>query len=319
MNIHISPPSWAPLPPTPHPTSLSWVPSWASCMIQQLPTSSYLIDGSVLIYMSMLLSRFVPPSPSLCLPVSSPCLHFYSFPAKRFISTIFLDSVCMCCCCSASKSRPTLCYPMDCTIPGFPVLHHLLKFAQIQVYWVGDAIQPSPPLSSPSPPAFYLLSISIRVFSNESARRIRWPEYWSFSFSISPSSEYSGLISFRLTSLISLCPRFSQESSPAPQFKSISSSVLSLLYGPTLTSVHDYWESHSFDYTDLCWQSDGSAVICINIRHVLFSFWFTLLCITGCRFVHLTTTDSNSVFKWLSNTHLSFLSESFLIYSLHLP
>ena len=147
---------------------------------------------------------------------------------------------------------------------------------------------------------------------------------WSFSFSVSPSSEYSGLISFglisfKLTGLISLCPRFSQESSPAPQFKSISSSVLSLLYGPTLTSVHDYWESHSFDYTDLCWQSDVSAVICINIRHVLFSFWFTLLCITGCRFVHLTTTDSNSVFKWLSNTHLSFLSESFLIYSLHLP
>ena len=222
-------------------------------------------------------------------------------------------------CCSASKSRPTLCYPMDCTIPDFHVLLHLLKFAETHVYWVSDAIQPPYPLSSPSPPAFDLFSINIRVFSSESAHCIRWPEYWSFSFSISPTSEYSGLISFRLTGLISLCLRFSQESSPAPQFKIISSSILSLLYCPTLTSVHDYWENYSFDYTDLCWQSDVSAVICINMRHVLFSFWFTLLCITGSRFIYLTTTDSDSVFKWLSNTHLSFLSESFLIYSLHLP
>ena len=71
---------------------------------------------------------------------------------------------------------------------------------------------------------------SIRVFSNESVLHIRWPKYWSFSFSISPSNEYSGLISFRMDS-----PRDSQESSPTPQFKSINSSVLSFLYTPTLT------------------------------------------------------------------------------------
>ena len=98
---------------------------------------------------------------------------------------------------------------------------------------------------------------SIRVFSNESALHIRWPKYWSFSFSISPSNEYSGLISFRISSPCS--PRNSQESSPTPQFKSINSSALSLLYGPTLTSIHDYWKSHSFNYRDLCRQNNVSV------------------------------------------------------------
>ena len=86
---------------------------------------------------------------------------------------------------------------MDCSSPGFPV-HHLLELAQTHVRWVGDTIQPSHPLSSSSP--FTLPSIfpSIRVVSNESALCIRWPKYWSFSFSISPFNEYSGLISFRI-------------------------------------------------------------------------------------------------------------------------
>ena len=102
---------------------------------------------------------------------------------------------------------------------------------------------------------------SIRVFPNESVLRIRWPKYWSFSFSISPSSEYSWSISFRIDSFGSLySPRDSQESSPTPQYESINSSVLSLLNGPTLTSVHDYWKNHSFDYIDLCRQSDVSAL-----------------------------------------------------------
>ena len=85
---------------------------------------------------------------------------------------------------------------------------------------------------------------SIRVFSNESVLCIRWPKCWSFSFSISPPNEYLGLISLRLTGL---SPRDSQKSSPKPQFKSINSSVLSFLYDPTLTSIHDYWKNHSFD------------------------------------------------------------------------
>ena len=96
---------------------------------------------------------------------------------------------------------------------------------------------------------------NIRVFSNQSVLCIRWPKYWSFSFNIRPSNEYSGLISFR----ISLQFRDSQESSPTPQFKSITSSVLSFLYSPTLTSIHDHWENYSLDKTDLCWQSNVSA------------------------------------------------------------
>ena len=100
---------------------------------------------------------------------------------------------------------------------------------------------------------------SIRVFSNESVLRIRWPKFWSFSFSISPSNEYSRLISFRIEWFGSPCsPRDSQESSPTLQFKSINTSALSLLYGPTLISVHVYWNNHSFDYTELCQQSDLS-------------------------------------------------------------
>ena len=106
---------------------------------------------------------------------------------------------------------------------------------------------------------------SIRVFSNEFVLRIRWAKYWSFSFGISPSNEYSGLISFRLVG--SPCtPRHSQESSPTPQFKSINSLVLSFLYNPTLTSIHDYWKNHSFDQMDLCWQSSvsGFLICCLG-------------------------------------------------------
>ena len=88
---------------------------------------------------------------------------------------------------------------------------------------------------------------SIQVFSNESALRIKWPKYWSFRFSISPSNEYSGLISFRIDWLDPRSPRDSQESSPTPQSKSINPSVLGFLYSPTLTPAHDYWKNHSFD------------------------------------------------------------------------
>ena len=112
-------------------------------------------------------------------------------------------------------------------------------------------------------PLLLLTSIfpSIRVFSSESVLPIRWRKYWSFSFSISPSNKYSGLISFRTEPLgwISCSPRDSQESSPTPQFKSINSSVLSFLHSPTLTSIHDHWKNHSPDQTDLCWQSNVSA------------------------------------------------------------
>ena len=94
---------------------------------------------------------------------------------------------------------------------------------------------------------------SIRVFSNESTLRMRWPKYWSFSFSISPSNEHPGLIFFRMDWLdLPYSPRDSQESSPTPQFKSIISSALSFLYSPTLTSIHDYWKNCSLKLCG-CW------------------------------------------------------------------
>ena len=106
---------------------------------------------------------------------------------------------------------------------------------------------------------------SIRFFSNELALRIRWLRYWSFNFSISPSNQYSGLISFRIEWFDLLCyPRDFQESSPAPQFKSIDSSVLSLLYVPTVTSIHDYWKNNGFDYMDFCQQHDVSLIYCLG-------------------------------------------------------
>ena len=88
---------------------------------------------------------------------------------------------------------------------------------------------------------------SIRVFTNESALCIRWPKYWSFSFSISPSNEHPGLISFRMDWLDLFAVQGTLKSSLTPQFKSINSSVLSFLYSPTLTSIHDYWKHHRFD------------------------------------------------------------------------
>ena len=88
---------------------------------------------------------------------------------------------------------------------------------------------------------------SIRVFSNESALRIRWPKYWSFSFNISPSNEYSGLISLRMDWLDLLAVQGILKSSPTPQFKNINSLVLSFLYSPILTSIHDHWKNHSLD------------------------------------------------------------------------
>ena len=97
---------------------------------------------------------------------------------------------------SVAQSCMTLCNPMDCSMPGLPVHHQLPKFTQTHVPWVSDAIQPSHPLWSSFPPAFNLSQH--QDLSNESALRIRWPKYWSFSFNISPSNEYLGLISFTM-------------------------------------------------------------------------------------------------------------------------
>ena len=144
---------------------------------------------------------------------------------------------------SVTQSCPTLCDHKDCSTPGLPVHHQLPEFTQTHVHWVGDAIQPSHSLSSPSPHTFNLSKRQGRF--NEPVLCIRWPKYWTFSYSISLSNEYSGLISFRMDSLDLLAVQGTQESSPTPQFKSINSSVLSFLHNPTLTCIHDYWKNYS--------------------------------------------------------------------------
>ena len=105
-----------------------------------------------------------------------------------------------------------------------------------------------------------LLLPSIRIFSNELALPIRWPKYWSFNFSLSPSNDYSGLLSFRINWFDLFVVQGTLKSLlQHHNLKASSFLVLSLLYGPTLISVHDYLKNHSFDYMDICWQSDVSA------------------------------------------------------------
>ena len=151
--------------------------------------------------------------------------HLTIYVRHYFWAFLFYWSVCLSlcyiivfvtvfCCCSVTQLCPTPCDPIDCSTPGFPVLHHLPDLAQTHVHWVGDAIQLSCPLSSPSHPAFYLSSI--RVFSNESALCLRWPKYWSFSFNISPSMNIQRLISFRMDWFDLLALRDSQASSSTP-------------------------------------------------------------------------------------------------------
>ena len=161
---------------------------------------------------------------------------------QLYISTLFLwllivqwgrTSVKICCC-SVTQSCLSLCKLMDCSTPGFPVLHCLLEFVQTHIHWVDDAIQPSQPLS-PASPAPNLSSI--RAFSNESVICIRWPKYWSFS--ISPSNEYSGLISFMMDWFDLCYPRTLER---LLQHQSSKVSILqhsAFFNGPTLTSIHD--------------------------------------------------------------------------------
>ena len=125
---------------------------------------------------------------------------------------------------SAAQSCPTLCDPMDCSTPGLPVHHQLPEFTQTHVHRVGDAVQPSHPLSSSSPPAFNLSQHQgfFFFFPNESVLRIRLPKYWSFSLSVSPSNEYSGLISFRFDWFNLLAVQGTSERLPqTPHFISI--------------------------------------------------------------------------------------------------
>ena len=146
---------------------------------------------------------------------------------------------------------------MDCSTPGSSVLHCLLEFAQIHVHWIGDATWPSHSLLPASSSAFNLSQHpglfqwagSSHHVSKVLEHQLQHQSFqWIFKDFLQNWLVWSPC-----------CKKYSQESSPEPQFKSINSSALSLLYAPTLTSIHDYRKSHSFDYTDLCQQSDISV------------------------------------------------------------
>ena len=144
---------------------------------------------------------------------------------------------------SVTQSCLTLCDPMDCSTPGLPVHYQLQEFTQTHVHWVGDAIQPSHPLSSPFPPApnpSQHQRLSKWVSSSHEVAKILEFQLQHHSFQRNPRADLqNGLVG-------SLCsPRDSQESSPTPHFKSINSSALSLLHSPTLTSIHDHRKNHS--------------------------------------------------------------------------
>ena len=134
---------------------------------------------------------------------------------------------------------------MNRSTPGFPVHHQLLESTQSHDYRVGDDIQPSHPLSSPSPPA--PIPPSIRVFPNESILCMRWPKYWSFSFSISPSNEHPGLISFRMDWLDLLAVQGTLKS--FLQHHRSKASILrpSAFFTVQLTFIYDQWKNHSLD------------------------------------------------------------------------
>ena len=146
---------------------------------------------------------------------------------------------------SVAQPCPTLCDPMNRSTPGLPVHHQLPESLKLMSI---ESVMPSSPLILCCPLLLLpLVPPSIRVFSNESTLHMRWPKFWSFSFSISPSSEHPGLISFRMDWLDLLASKglsrvFSNTRVQKHQFFSAQ-----LSYSPTLTSIHDHWKNHSLD------------------------------------------------------------------------
>ena len=156
--------------------------------------------------------------------------------------------------CLVTQSCPTLCDPMDCSMAGFPVFHHLPEHSQTHVHWVSDAIQPSHPLLFPSPPAFNLSQhqsfLKSQLFASGG------PSIGASASAAILPMNIQDWFPLGLTGWISLQSKDSQESSPTPQFKSINSSALSFLYGPILTSVHDYSKNHTLTI----WIFDGKVM-----------------------------------------------------------
>ena len=149
---------------------------------------------------------------------------------------------------------------MNRSMPGLPVHHQLPELLKLMPI---ESVMPSSHLIL-CHPLLLLPPIlpSIRVFSNESTLHMRWPKYWSFSFSINPSNEHPGLISFRRDWLDLLAVQGILKSLLQHHSSKASIFWCSAFYRPTLTSIHDHWKNHSLDQTDLCWQSNVCFLIC---------------------------------------------------------
>ena len=171
------------------------------------------------------------------------CLSRYQFSSVQFSSV--------------AQSCLTLCDPMNRSMPGLPVHHKPPEFTQTHAHRVGDAIQPSHPLSSTSPapnPSQHQGLFQRVNSSHEVAKVLEFqPQHQSFQWTPRTYVLQDGLVGSPCS------PRDSQESSPTPQFKSINFSALSFLHSPILTSIHDHWKNHSLDQTVICWQSNVSA------------------------------------------------------------
>ena len=149
---------------------------------------------------------------------------------------------------SVAQSCPTLCDPMNRSMPGLPVHHQLPERVEVhhRLMSIESVIPSSHLILCPSLPLLPPIPPSIRVFSNETTLPMRWPKYWSFSFSIIPSKEILGLISFRMDWLDLLAVQETLKSL-FQHHKSINSSALSFLHSQILTSIHDHWKNHSLD------------------------------------------------------------------------
>ena len=191
---------------------------------------------------------FPPLSPWVCSnscqlsqwysPTISSCTACFSFNFQLKGSIPQFSSVAQLC--------PTLCDPMNRSMPGLPVQHQLLELIQTHVHWVSNAIQPSHPLLSPSSPApnpSQHQSLFQWVNTSHEVAKVREFQLQHHSFQRNPRADLlqNGLVGSPCS------PRDSQESSPTPQFKGINSSALSLLHSPTLTSIHDHWKNHSLE------------------------------------------------------------------------
>ena len=195
-------------------------------LYSNFPIAIYFTHDSV--YISVPIPYFVPPTP-LFTSSSSITISILAFSSVQSLSHVRL-----------------LATHMNCSTPGLPVHHQLPESTQTHVHWVGDAIHPSHPLSYPSPPALNLSQhqgLFKWVSSSHQVAKVLEFQLQNQSFQWTPRTDVlqNGLVGSPCS------PRDSQESSPTPQFKSINSLVLSFLYSPTLTSIHDHWKNHSLD------------------------------------------------------------------------